>query len=787
MGSETAPIKWPRRLFFASLVLLFVGALSLHTQGSVFVSPDETAAHFFSATFAATGHLFATEPRNLLLNDALHPRSVLAIGDRLLPASFLGLPVIVGFVAKLFGTWSIPFLLIALSFLAMIVWMWLWRQWLGDRTGYLIGAFSAVLPAWWYYTARSLMPNVLFVSLVIFAVALLVWKQPKNQEPHSSFSSQIFSALQACTPFFAGICFGLALFVRTSEAIWVGLVFLALIIWLRRQLTWKGIVAFVIGAALALTPMFILQQSLYGSPFATGYTATQDAANGAALMQINNAPAWWQHVENVLSPAFPFGLHPQIAWQQFVDYGLGMFWWIFLLAAVGIWQLAASSWQLSQMPDARCQMLRRYLVVTVFISVWLILMYGSWTFTDNPDPTQITLGNSHVRYWLPIFLLMVPFVGIAIDALMKRAGKYATMVLIVVWLLWTGLAFRVVFLTPQDGLMAEAVVLQQSRTIHDAVIKLTEQNAIIIVDRGDKLFFPDRAVLYPLRDPNTFALLPKLASLGPTYYYGITLPATDLNYLNADKLKGVGLTFQPVQTFGIESLYKIAKTSTVSLADQPILTPNTFSTQTVRERVPADQGVFRFTIGNGVPPYTFHVVSFSPSANGFIDIFRGSDLVTPVQILMLDPNMREYDSVPQTFTTQDINFDGYQDIGILVDGGAKWGAYQFWTFNPQTGLFEDSPFAQAFQQISFNDITFNAAAKEIVTNNFLGTNLFEKDVYQVTKNQLHLFQDYQEDQIYTGDEPINQCTTTVKTYVGAAVQTLTRVTDHSCTSYTQDP
>ena len=49
-------------------------------------------------------------------------------------------------------------------------------------------------------------------------------------------------------------------------------------------------------------------------------------------------------------------------------------------------------------------------------------------------------------------------------------------------------------------------------------------------------------------------------------YYGITLPETDLSYLNDEKLKGLGLHIELVKTFDAETLYRIRPIQPVSLA-----------------------------------------------------------------------------------------------------------------------------------------------------------------------------------------------------------------------------
>ena len=43
--------------------------------------------------------------------------------------------------------------------------------------------------------------------------------------------------------------------------------------------------------------------------------------------------------------------------------------------------------------------------MSLVVSAWLLVVYGSWWFSDNPDPTAITLGSSYVRYFLPLYIL----------------------------------------------------------------------------------------------------------------------------------------------------------------------------------------------------------------------------------------------------------------------------------------------------------------------------------------------------------------------------------------------
>ena len=78
-------------VFFSCL--FFVSSLILTLPRPLYNSPDETANAFFAQTFAKHGRLFISEPLNEVLGDVLYPRSIVAFHGRLLPGSFLGLPV----------------------------------------------------------------------------------------------------------------------------------------------------------------------------------------------------------------------------------------------------------------------------------------------------------------------------------------------------------------------------------------------------------------------------------------------------------------------------------------------------------------------------------------------------------------------------------------------------------------------------------------------------------------------------------------------------------------------
>ena len=536
-------------LILAGFVLLaFFGCLVFLRVGGIYVSPDETANAFFARQFADTGSLSTFDSLNVDLKDALHPRSVISVMGRLLPGSFIGLPVLYGFFMTATGDWILPFLTPLIAAVAVFAWYGIIRRIFSREIGLLSAIFFAVHPAWWYYSARSLMHNVLFLSLLLFGAYFLV--------AHPSRGRRFADADFALT----GLCIGLALFVRTSEALWIALAVLAAaVVYARARIPWRKVAVVFAAFVVALVPLAVVNQATYGRPFATGYTVETsvgglDADETGTEHELETAASG---PSVLLSLFFPFGFSYRDLAKNVFFYGFELFWWMSLLVLIGV-PLAFPNRSLAK--ELR-RPRRAYLAFTLAACAYLALMYGSWTFFDNPDPTQVTIGNSHVRYWLPVYALLTPFAAFAVRWLSRRtftetARRFAVVAIMIACV---GLSIRTSFFSPQDGLAYAAETLETSRAIRSRVLRLTESNAVIVVDRGDKLFFPDRRVRYPLRDEATYALMPRIILRAPLYYYGITLPQIDVDYLNDVKLAGLGLQIEPIETFYIETLYRITR------------------------------------------------------------------------------------------------------------------------------------------------------------------------------------------------------------------------------------
>lgn len=502
----------------------------LVNPAQVYVSPDETANAFFAERFAQS--LSLRGPANDLLEnfDRLHPRSTLVLDGQLVPGSFLGLPTIYGFFVMILGPIALWILTPLLTILSAHGVRRLVQRYTQSSIANLSYLLFLLHPAVWYYSSRGLMHNVLFLDLLILAAWMWIVRPLGAQEKHPGVWNDLL----------AGLFIGLALFVRTSEMMWVGVaVLVAGLVWWR-TLSWRrlrgGFFGFVVGLGL----LFAMNYFTYGHWLTTGYTVGVPPVTELVQGETTDAIA-----------LLPFGFHPMNAWHHFSSYAVMMFWWLSVLALPGAFLLLCK--------NKHRRTIRWTLFLATGVSVWLVLMYGSWEIHDNPDPTQITMANSYVRYWLPMYLFSVPMIAATIEWLSHRGRSVLARGLIIATLVLAIVSLNVnaVFLQGQDGLVKMRDELMRSAQIQESVLRYTEPESVLIVDRGDKLFFPHRHVWYPLRDEATYAAMPVLLEQTTLYYYGITFPQQDFDYLNDSRLGRMKLMIELVETYEQESLYRI--------------------------------------------------------------------------------------------------------------------------------------------------------------------------------------------------------------------------------------
>lgn len=501
-----------------------------------FNSPDETANYFFAGTYAKDGILRVFEPLNLLAENRIQPRSMAVIGSYLVPGSFLGLIITYGWIAKIFSPAVLLFLTPLLAGFAVFCFYEIIRKIFGRQIAFWSALLLLIHPAFWYYSARGLFPNVLFISFLIFSAYFMARADVlEGAEGKTKYVEFIL----------AGLFFGLAMTVRLSEIIWVGTAFLVYFVICRKKFKLSQIALFVGFSVITFSPIFAYNNIFYGNPFLTAYNLGDGAASGPAGQGVGWLLSFTRYI-------FPFGFHLKNILKNFANYFAGMFWWLAIPAAYGVLLY------FKKIAEGKLERkIKIYLGFAAGIALFLFAYYGSWLFYDNPAE-EVSVGTSYVRYWLPVYLLSLPVMAFA---LLKFIGRFhggwkkiiASLVAVACLLLSAGL----VYYDRNDGLVAVGRNMRAYTEISAEVDRTIEPDAVIIVDQADKIFFPEHQVIQPFRDNEVYKLIPSLSREVPLYYYGITLPEKDIDYLYAKKINPEKVELVRLKDFGDSTLYKL--------------------------------------------------------------------------------------------------------------------------------------------------------------------------------------------------------------------------------------
>jgi len=484
--------------------------------------PDETANYFWIQQYAQTGQLFSAEPLNELAKNQIHPRSFNVRPDgSLVPGSFLGLIIFYGMVAKVLGTRLIIYLTPVLAMMAVLAFYGIIKQIFNQRIAMVSAILMMIHPAWWYYSLTSMLPNVAFVSLLIFGSYFLV-----------TYSKEKFYYL-----ILAGGFLGLALSVRPADISLVLVIFLGLLAYKKDHLNFSKVILIVVMIGLPLVPMFYQQKLVYGSFTTTGYS------------QLENSDSVGRLCETFKSLIMPFGFHPRLVWHNLFNYYFKLFWPYAILSLLGA---------LLFIKDFKNQVGKKtgYLILTLLVTGAMGIYYGSWQFSDLLTVNLNTIGLSYVRYWLPLYLLTLPLIAMAIDwlaGLFKKRFSNVILLLVILFLGYSS-AQLVLWQRPESFLVVKERV-SSYQALSAEVSSLTEVQSIIVTSRKDKVFFPDRKVIHTfdrlVDNQELQKILSDLSGAAPLYYYALG---------RENDFKSVaGLELEEVQLFGQEVLYKIIK------------------------------------------------------------------------------------------------------------------------------------------------------------------------------------------------------------------------------------
>ena len=557
-------------------------------------SPDETANYFFAVRFSETGKMAFFDKAGITGDYLLMPRSVRNDFGVIKPVSFLGIILIYGGLANIFGTAVIPYLTPFFGALGIVLFYWLIKRLFSERTAFWSAFLLACFPVYVYYTVRSMFHNVLFIDLLLlgsYFIVLAVEKGKVGDGRFLAWRAPVENWIGLAASLGGGAFIGLALITRTSEALWLlPALFIVWLFYLRRLGVLKPAL-FISGLIFALLPAAYYNRILYNSFWYGGYNEMNRslddiAKSGRDFLSLGSQGDWLSYgldyLSRIADNVFYFGLNIGQSIQMAERYILEMFPFLALAAFLGLVALAL---QLIFRPQ------KKYFAVFLTwaaASAFLIIYYGSWQFNDNPDLTRYTIGNSYTRYWLPVYLGLIAlaaffivrvsralfFLGSKEGSAVCRYGAWGLQAL-AVWLL-AAWSINFVLFGSEEGLAYLYYINKAEKVNTERVLRLTEPEAIIITRYHDKFFWPERRVIMgTFPNEEIFRAAAKLVKYYPVYYYNFYFPESDFNYLNERRLPDYGLKLEVVRRLNSDfGLYRLMP-FTVSEAPDPSVNPDT--------------------------------------------------------------------------------------------------------------------------------------------------------------------------------------------------------------------
>jgi hypothetical protein len=139
---------------------------------------------------------------------------------------------------------------------------------------------------------------------------------------------------------------------------------------------------------------------------------------------------------------------------------------------------------------------------------------------------------------------------------------------------------------------------------------------------------------------------------------------------------------------------------------------------------------------------------------------------TLLQTLEVESQL-EPEALLGSIDVRDVNFDGYLDLAVLREFGAKWGRQTWWVFSPAAGKFIANELTKDLGQISANGLELDASRQNITAphlTNFTGCGRTQ-DVYHVEQSH-HLVPIHKEEISVTPDG----CTLTTRDRVNGQLK-----------------
>ncbi len=534
---------------------------SLHAK--TYASPDETVAAITAEQL--TVHHQACIQESLATSFSwLHPRSWVSQGDRMVPVIFLGWPWLLSGIERIFGAGILPWIGGWILLSSLIPLFFLLRRF-GWGAAMLGVCMTLTVPWFLLYTNRGLFSNVPSLAFFLWSLWLFAYLSRDTSNPSVSSRGEWsmdflhrwagrFTFFQIQNRLFFSFLFGLILactiVVRPVEVLWM-LPWFVLVGWKWRP-TWKELLLVLFGLACICVPVASLTAQTYGAWYRVGYLLHDNplpvfvsGTNQLAVTQVQTVPPI---APTLFHWHLPFGFHLDsiaLNLRQFA-LGLALPWTMILLGAC-----VAFPFFIYVTTRHRGYMASAGLCAYWLAGVWtvgaLLYVYGSGHYTDNINPTALTIGNSFLRYLLPV----APLIGACVAWVYSLARTRERVALIVVCILLSGFGVYRAYVADNEGIWTTRGELAQYDLIRAGLQTQQPKPDVVLSERSDKIFFPETRVASPVPPLSEVVRLLRTTSLVVDFFS----PA--LSQAARDHWRTSGLQLEDVAVFRREHLFHV--------------------------------------------------------------------------------------------------------------------------------------------------------------------------------------------------------------------------------------
>ncbi|KKR54660.1 MAG: hypothetical protein UT91_C0011G0025 [Parcubacteria group bacterium GW2011_GWA2_40_23] len=498
----------------------------------IFNWPDAMANNYFIDSFIETSKFVQPEPLNAILNDIIRPRSVNIVNHDIVPSGFLGILILYGWLGKIFTKYAVIYFTPIIASLGVFVFYFFVKELINKRAAMISSLLLATLAPYIFFANQTLLATVPFLVAVISGFYCLM-----KSGDYKDKKTNLLLVL-------AGFLLGLAITIRYQEAIWIIASLLMVLLSQLKQITIKKTSFFILGFIIPIAAVLFYNWQTYGELFTVGYLRMNNPADSIGYRL--PAEISVSHDNNLLAYTkllfLPFGFSARNIYHNFVQYVWMPYapYLAFFMVGVVVWSTAIIKKSYKQKVYAACAGLA---------SLILILYYGSWIFTDAMVLQNNIISSSYTRYWLPILIMTLPITGYLLDHVLKKATKlwstrFFFVVITIILLLFISITKS--FTAKGDGLLAQAEVTRQYYERAQAVTAIVEPDALIMVEREDKLFFPTHKVITFEQDYSIFSELKNIGVEVPIYYLSVSTD-NDMDFINKNKLKVFRLSWELIQ------------------------------------------------------------------------------------------------------------------------------------------------------------------------------------------------------------------------------------------------